>query len=53
VVNVPTAARLTDLTVDIATRPGRRAPVVRTLTGVDLRVRAGEVTALIGESGCG
>lgn len=51
--NVPTAARLTDLTVDIATRPGRRAPVVRTLTGVDLRVRAGEVTALIGESGCG
>lgn len=47
------AARLTDLTVDIATRPGRSAPVVRTLHAVNLRVRAGSVTALIGESGCG
>lgn len=47
------AAQLSDFSVDIATRPGRAAPVVRTLDSVDLHVRAGELTALIGESGCG
>ncbi|MGV0836679.1 ATP-binding cassette domain-containing protein [Mycolicibacterium thermoresistibile] len=52
-VTAPMAARLTGLTVDIATRPGRAAPVVRTLNAVDLQVPAGAVTALIGESGCG
>ncbi|TFV54806.1 ABC transporter ATP-binding protein [Mycobacterium sp. PS03-16] len=47
------AATLRGLTVDIAVRRGRRAPVVRVLDGVDLTVPAGRVTALIGESGCG
>lgn len=46
-------AQLRELTVDIATRPGRGAPVVRALTGTDLTLHSGRVTALIGESGCG
>lgn len=46
-------AQVRDLTVDIATRVGRNPPVVRALQQVDLRVGAGRVTALIGESGCG
>ncbi|MGB3484357.1 MAG: ATP-binding cassette domain-containing protein [Mycobacterium sp.] len=47
------AAQLTGFTVDIATRRGRRSPVVRALHDVDLTVHPGSVTALIGESGCG
>ncbi|MCV7282852.1 ABC transporter ATP-binding protein [Mycolicibacterium flavescens] len=47
------AAQITDLTVDIAVRGGRAAPVVRVLDGADLALPAGDVTALIGESGCG
>lgn len=46
-------AALEQLTVDIATRPGRRSPSVQPLCEVDLTVNAGTVTALIGESGCG
>ena len=47
------AAELKGFTVDIATRGGRGAPVVRPLHDVHLSVPAGRVTALIGESGCG
>ncbi|MGV0850551.1 ATP-binding cassette domain-containing protein [Mycolicibacterium phlei] len=47
------AAQLENLTVEIAVRGGRRSPVVRVLDGTDLVVPAGDVTALIGESGCG
>lgn len=46
-------AELSGLTVDIAVRGSRRAPVVRVLDGADLVLPAGEITALIGESGCG
>ncbi|BBZ05079.1 hypothetical protein MCHIJ_45160 [Mycolicibacterium chitae] len=46
-------AALEQLTVDIATRPGRHAPSVQPLRDVELTVNAGTVTALIGESGCG
>ncbi len=46
-------AALEQLTVDIATRPGRNADSVRPLRDVELTVAAGSVTALIGESGCG
>jgi peptide/nickel transport system ATP-binding protein len=46
-------ALLRRLTVDIATRPGRRAPVVRALTDANLTLHTGRVTGLIGESGCG
>ncbi|NDK88891.1 ABC transporter ATP-binding protein [Gordonia desulfuricans] len=46
-------ARVTGLTVDIATRRDRRADTVRVLDDVDLCLAAGSVTALIGESGCG
>lgn len=49
----PPTAQLCHLTVDIATRSGRNAPVVRVLDSVSLDVGAGCVTALIGESGCG
>lgn len=47
------AAQLHEFTVDIATRQGRHSPVVRTLHDVELTVTAGQLTALIGESGCG
>lgn len=47
------AAQLSGLTVDIATRHGDTGPVVRVLDTVNLRVQAGRVTALFGESGCG
>lgn len=47
------AANLVDVTVDIAIRNNRRSPSVRALHDVDLTVRAGKLTALIGESGCG
>lgn len=47
------AAQLVGVTVDIATRGGRRSPVVRTLDDVHLSVPAAGFTALIGESGCG
>lgn len=47
------AARLVDLTVDIATRPGRHSPTVRALDRASVTVTAGKLTALIGESGCG
>ena len=43
-------AALEQLTVDIATRPGRNAEVVQPLRDVELTVAAGSVTALIGES---
>ncbi|CAN3126901.1 Putative ABC transporter ATP-binding protein [Mycobacterium sp. smrl_JER01] len=48
-----TAARLIGLTVDIDLGRGRNAAAVRVLDDVDLELRAGRVTALIGESGCG
>lgn len=41
------------LTVDIATRRGRRPDPVRVLSDVDLTLEPGAVIALIGESGCG
>lgn len=47
------AARLTGLCVDIELRRGRRAAAVTVLDDVNLDVRAGRVTALVGESGCG
>jgi ABC-type oligopeptide transport system ATPase subunit len=31
----------------------REAPVLRALNGIDLAVRRGETTAIVGESGCG
>lgn len=46
-------AQLSGFAVDIAIRHLRDSPVVRVLDAVDLVVRAGRVTALIGESGCG
>ncbi len=48
-----TGARLAGLTVDIALRRGRRPDTVNVLDDVNLEVPAGQVTALIGESGCG
>ena len=47
------AARLRGFTAHIAVRRGRRAESVHVLDDVDLTVRTGCVTALIGESGCG
>jgi peptide/nickel transport system ATP-binding protein len=52
-VTMPVAAKLTGLTVDIATRQSRNPPVVRVLDAADLCVQEGRITALIGESGCG
>lgn len=46
------SATLHGLTVDIAVRR-RGTQTVRVLDGVDLNVPAGQVTALVGESGCG
>lgn len=46
------SAGLHALTVDIAVRR-RGRDTVRVLDGVDLDVPAGQVTALVGESGCG
>ncbi|HEY9311868.1 ATP-binding cassette domain-containing protein [Williamsia sp.] len=46
-------AYIRDLKVEIATRGGRRAPGVTGLAGVDLTMARGELTALMGESGCG
>ncbi|MDG4663457.1 ATP-binding cassette domain-containing protein [Mycobacterium sp. 236(2023)] len=46
-------ARLAGLTVDIDLRRGRNSSAVRVLDDVNLEVRPGIVTALIGESGCG
>ena len=48
-----TAAQLRGFTAHIAVRRGRRTDYVHVLDDVDLSVRAGGVTALIGESGCG
>lgn len=50
---VPSAARLSEFTVDIASRTTPGSPLVRTLDGVNLTMRPGRLTALIGESGCG
>jgi peptide/nickel transport system ATP-binding protein len=47
-----TGASLEGLTVDIAVRR-RGTETVRVLDGVDLKVPAARVTALVGESGCG
>ena len=46
-------ALVRDLKVEIATRGGRGSPRVTGLAGVDLTLGRGEVTALMGESGCG
>ena len=46
-------ASLHGFSADIAVRRGRGTDSVTVLDSVDLAVRAGSVTALIGESGCG
>ncbi|UQE73661.1 ATP-binding cassette domain-containing protein [Gordonia sp. PP30] len=44
---------MSSLTVDIATSAHRRSPRVRVLDTMSLAVCTGEVTVLVGESGCG
>ncbi|WP_370329697.1 ATP-binding cassette domain-containing protein [Mycolicibacterium hippocampi] len=47
------AAEIRDLSVRIAVRHGRRSAAVNVLDRVVLHVPPGQVTALVGESGCG
>ncbi|MFT4085883.1 MAG: ATP-binding cassette domain-containing protein [Gordonia sp. (in: high G+C Gram-positive bacteria)] len=47
------AASLNSLSVQVALSGRRNAATVQVLDDVDLRVEAGQITALLGESGCG
>jgi peptide/nickel transport system ATP-binding protein len=44
---------ITGATRDYPVRAGGRPATLRALRGIDLAVRTGEVTAIVGESGCG